>query len=837
MLGSAPTMRVLRWIAERGYRVTMLIAILVFVYHVANELRVLFGRPPNFQQRLELTALDVKFAARGARAPDRWKVAIAAIDEKALDQLGAFPWPRNVLGELVSKLSDAGAASIAFDMTFDHAAPSADLRAVQRIVERAQVSGLYAAEGDAAGSADRAEALAAALQGKPPKIRAAVLPEIAPLRTLAQDVRGVSRVIGAFGRELSEATQAVDPDAAFASAIQRSGRVVLGVINLSRQEAESLGVGPEELLRSLRAVGSSTISELSSSAEGGVELVHSDVGETFETGLYQRFFGVQAPFERLAAATEHFATINALPDDDGVYRRVPLVSNVKGSGVLLPTLGLKAVEVAVGEPLRIVGLPGDPSPQAIIVGDRRVDTELGGSTTLDWYGRFAPDQMPIFSIADLLNGKIAREEIEGRVFFVAATAAGTHDQRVTPIERAVPGVYIHATLAQNLLDDRHMTRPQHVILIELLMFLFVGAIAGFVMTRLEVLGQVACAFAMAAAWLLFDQLVLFRSGLVVYNVLPVFQIFTTLLAVASWRFLVEQKERQKTRQAFGRYLAPTVMEQVLANPEQYLKLGGKRYEATVLFSDIRGFTTISEALTPEELGLLLNRYMTPMTNIVFAHGGTLDKYIGDAVMAFWGAPLEQPDHAERACRAALSMITKVDDLNREFEAAGLPRIAIGIGLSSGPMTIGNMGSDDHFSYTALGDRVNLGARLEGQTKDYGVDIIISDACYQLVQGSMLCRELGALRVKGKYEPVRIYQLVSEAKDGGPKQAFVSTFHEGLRAYRERRWDDAIEHFTRARALSGITGDKCSDQYIAECMEYKETPPPPNWDGVRVATSK
>ncbi|MCK6548088.1 adenylate/guanylate cyclase domain-containing protein [Myxococcota bacterium] len=832
-------MGLLRWIAARGARVTMAIALFVFAYHVTNELRVLFGRPPNFHQRLELTALDVKFDARGARPPaDGWKVAIAAIDEKALQTYGVLPWSRTVYADLVTKLTEAGAASIAFDMTFDHPAPSGAAEAVRTVARDAAELGLFEAGKATARAAETTSGVARSLEKVEPRpLRAKVGGFVAPLDEAAAGAARASQVIAAFEGKLGERAATVDPDEAFAAALTRSERTVLGVINLSKLEAESTGLDGVTLKRSLALVASSTISELVTKGSGGVDQIHSDVAETFETGLFVRFFGVQAPTEKLAAATPHFATINALPDDDGVYRRVALVSSVKGSGVLLPTLALKAVEVAVGDFVQVVGEPGSPSPEAVQVGPLRADTELGGSTTLDWYGHFRPDELPIFSVADLISGKIDPAQIQGRIFFVAATAAGTHDQRVTPMERAVPGVYIHATLAQNLLDGRHMARPQYVIVLELVLFLFVGLVAGLVMTKQNVVGQVLTAFAMAAVWLAVDQLVLFERGIVVYTVLPVFQIFLTLLAVALWRFLVEQREREKTRRAFGQYLAPAVMEQVLTHPEEYLKLGGRRYEATVLFSDIRGFTTISEALSPEELGTLLNRYMTPMTDLVFAHGGTLDKYIGDAVMAFWGAPIEQSDHALRACRTALDMIAKVAELNKEFEAAGLPRIAIGIGLSSGPMTIGNMGSDDHFSYTALGDRVNLGARLEGQTKDYGVDILISDACFQLVKDVMLCRELGALRVKGKFEPVKIYELVGERSKSEHRVAFVETFHESLALYRAQRWDDAIAGFTRARALAGPHGDKCSDHYITWCSEYQQTPPPPGWDGVRVATSK
>jgi adenylate cyclase len=279
------------------------------------------------------------------------------------------------------------------------------------------------------------------------------------------------------------------------------------------------------------------------------------------------------------------------------------------------------------------------------------------------------------------------------------------------------------------------------------------------------------------------------------------------------------------------------MEQVLSNPEQYLRLGGHRYEATVLFSDIRGFTTISEALSPEELGRMLNLYMTPMTNIVFEFEGTLDKYIGDAVMAFWGAPLPQQNHALLACKASLRMIEEVARLNAVFEREGLPAIAIGIGLSSGPMTIGNMGSDDHFAYTALGDRVNLGARLEGQTKDYGVDIIISDACYELVKDQMLCRELGSIRVKGKFEPVRIFQLIGERWSHKHREPFVETFHAGLAAFRAQEWEAAIAKFEEAQSIAGEDGDKTSELYVAWCSEYEVEPSLPGWDGVRVATTK
>lgn len=823
----------LRWITGSGLRVALAIATVVGIYHVSNELRVLAGYPRSLHQRLELTALDVKFAYRGARPPERWQVAIAAVDEKAIKRFGPPPWRRTVHADLVNRLTELGAASVAFDMTFEQPSPtpSADARAA--LLATVEAGPLAAAQKELDGTAGALERISGRMQ----KMRGPKARKMAgTIEAAALSNRELASGLGTFRRDLSELPEPEDPDEIFAAAIAKSGRVVLGVVNLSSYEARALDWSGDRAADALRLVRTSTITELVVYEDGAARLMPGK--EAFETGLYRRFYGVQAPTPQLARATRHFASINAAPDDDGVNRRIPLLGNLKGTGALLPGLALKAVEVARDpDVIEVVGDPADPAPQRVQIGDLGVGVELGATTTLDWYGRFLDSNMPVISIADLVDGTTPRDEIEGRVVFVAATAIGTHDQRVTPLERAVPGVYIHATLAQNLLDGQVMSRPVYVMGLELGIILLIGLISGLIMARVHLLTQSLVALAMVASWVLIDQFVLFDAGLVVYAVLPVVQIFMTLLAMTMWSFLVEQRERRKTKTAFGRYLSHKVMEQVLSDPEEYLRLGGRRYEATVLFSDIRGFTTISEALTPEALGHLLNEYMTPMTNIVFEHEGTLDKYIGDAVMAFWGAPVEREDHALLACRAALKMMRVVDELNERFSQEGLPHIAIGIGLSTGPMTIGNMGSDEHFSYTALGDRVNLGARLEGQTKDYGVEILISEVTHGVVKDEMLCRELGALRVKGKTQPVHIFELIGPHTEHEDRRSFVDCFHEGLGSFRARQWDDASAHFQRARALAGARGDKTSDLYIQWCEEYRHEEPPEDWDGVRVATSK
>lgn len=806
---------------DSGLRVTLTVALIAFAVHIYSELRMLGGHDPNFVQRVERTALDAKFTSRGANPPERWGVAVAAIDEKSINALGRFPWSRDVHARLVDKLTEMDASVIAFDVTFADPTPAPGAEAVKAVRTTAATSGLYDA------SAKLSDGIAQLRQA------AAVTTDAQLLLRSAARMSTATVAIGRFRDALTGEAALAGPDEVFAKSIEESGRVVLGILAYSKAEANALEAAP--LATSLARVSSSTIAEYVEMRDGSA-WVAADSRVHFENGIYRRYFGVQAPAAALARATPYFGTINAAPDGDGVIRSMPIVAGLDGTAFVVPSLSLAAVAVAKRPmPIEIVAQPGALLPDWIQIDDLIVATEIEARATIDWYGSLEGSGLPVLSIADILDGQVRKEDVEGRIIFVAATALGTYDQRVTPLSRAVPGVFIHATLAQNILDGRQLSRPMAVVFIELLIMLAIGLIGGLVLTRMNAVGQLVAGVVLVATWLAVDRYVFFASGIIVSAVLPTAQIFATVLAVSLWRFLVEERERRKTRQAFQRYLAPAVMDQVLSNPEEYLKLGGRRYEATVLFSDIRGFTTISERLSPEELGLLLNHYMTPMTNLVFETGGTLDKYIGDAVMAFWGAPIQQADHAVRGCRTALRMMEKVAELNGGFERDGLPTIAIGIGLSTGPMTIGNMGSDDFFAYTALGDKVNLGARLEGQTKDYGVDIIISEECYEEVKGEMSCRELGAIRVKGKNEPVRIYQLMAEGPLSDNDANARAAFNDGLVAFRGRRWGDAVRHFTAARETFGE--DKTSDDYIRLCREYQAKPPPPDWDGVRTATSK
>ena len=825
-------MRLLQWLNASGMRIAMSLALIIALLHTWGELsKTKSGYEPNWFQRMELAALDGMFAHRGLQTPEKWHVGIAAINEQAIKEIGETPWSRRVHAKLVRKLTELGAAAIAFDVMFNYPQVSHDDRGIATARTSAVSSGLY----DAREELNLAQSRIVDVKASTTDIADAALRErvTAVLDRSTESIRTATTAIERFRTSLDQQIERVNPDEEFAAAIKESGRVVLAVVQQSKEDLVHSEQG--KLAEDLKNVGSSTLSEFMVQDDG-----YNTIGENPELHFdshYIRFFGVQAPTSALLSAETHLASINAFPDADGVIRRFYLLGRPGDTPFVLPTLALKAVEVSKPDALiEIVAGSNEDAPFALDIGDLRVDIGDRVSALVNWYGPPAETGLPVWSISDLLNDKVPSEEIKGRIIFVAATALGTFDQRVTPLDRNIPGVYTHATLAQNILEGKFLRRPGTMLFVEIFVLLVLGFLLGLALTRFGVGGKVAIALGTTVGWWLLNRYVCFEKGLVVSTVVPLTQVFVTLLVMTLWRFLIEEREKRKTKQAFQRYLAPAVMEQVLTNPEEFLRLGGRKYEATVLFSDIRGFTTISERLSPEELGRLLNLYMTPMTNLVFETGGTLDKYIGDAVMAFWGAPIIQDDHAIRACRTALRMMKKVSELNQDFAKEGLPEITIGIGLGTGEMTIGNMGSNDFFAYTALGDRVNLGARLEGQTKDYGVDIIISEDCYLKAKSEMCCRELGSIRVKGKLEPVRIYELVDESALAAPMHTFVEEFHAGLAAFRAKKWGDAMRYFERANeAKTG--GDKTSMDYIEQCRAFELNPPPEDWDGVRIALTK
>jgi adenylate cyclase len=426
------------------------------------------------------------------------------------------------------------------------------------------------------------------------------------------------------------------------------------------------------------------------------------------------------------------------------------------------------------------------------------------------------------------------EFLKDKILVLGATAIGVFDLRVTPFDENYPGAETHANVIDNLLRRDFFTHNKNEDIAMPFIMLLIGLIISIALSRFGAFYGLLFAILIATSILLIDKYFLFGKGVLVSSVFPFIQVFLTYMALTTYKYFTEERSKKELRGTFSKYVSPSIVEEILKDPKN-LELGGRKERITVFFSDVRGFTTISEKLDPRALSDLLNSYLTPMTELVFKNKGTLDKYMGDAVMAFFGAPIHYADHAKYACRCALESLEKLKQLNVEYTRKGLPQIDIGIGLNTGECSVGNMGSQTVRSYTVMGDSVNLASRLEGINKEYGTRIIISEHTFAEVKNDFLCREVDWVRVKGKLQPVKIYELISEGKGAQNVIEMAKYFAEGYQNYHEKRFEQAIQHFEKAAATR--SEDKTSQLYIERCQEFLEEPPPDNWDGVYVMKTK
>jgi adenylate cyclase len=335
------------------------------------------------------------------------------------------------------------------------------------------------------------------------------------------------------------------------------------------------------------------------------------------------------------------------------------------------------------------------------------------------------------------------------------------------------------------------------------------------------------------AWIVYFAFA--HYGMWLSFVVPAGTLVTNYATITSFRMIFEEREKRKVRKTFERYVSPGVIALIEKDPKKYFKQGGESKELTVMFSDIRSFTTIAEGLTPDGLVRLLNEYLGEMTDILFRRWGTLDKYIGDAIMGFWGSPYPQEDHAIRACACALEMRARLQELNMKWELEGQKPLAIGVGINSGEVNVGNMGSSKRFAWTVMGDNVNLASRLEGITKDYHVQCVVSESTYRVTKDHYAFREIDRIRVKGKSLPVTIYELLDWGRNESLYTERIVRFSEAVTAYRRQQWDEAIELFEKIRVK--FPDDGPAETFIKRSHEFMEAPPEPDWDGVYAMKTK
>ena len=426
------------------------------------------------------------------------------------------------------------------------------------------------------------------------------------------------------------------------------------------------------------------------------------------------------------------------------------------------------------------------------------------------------------------------DDLDGGVFFYGLTASGTHDLNPMPFSPRYPMVGALANVFNTIVTNQFIT--QMSIHWRFPLFLIIGFCAGFILSSSTAIRGSLFTVLFLMAYILFAYELFETKGVWIDVVGPIGIVILSDAAIVWHKFSTAEKKRKFIKNAFGYYMNPAVVEQIAKNPEM-LELGGKKMELTAFFSDVASFTTISEKLTEHELVELLNEYLTEMTEIVLKHFGNLDKYEGDAIMAFFGAPLHFPDHATRACNAALEMQEQLVLLREKWKSQGRPELTARIGINTGPMIVGNMGSRNRFDYTVMGDAVNLASRLEGVNKQYSTDIMISEFTLEHCKSDIVTREIDLIRVKGKALPVRIYEVIGRINDTIPEtmHSVIERFSLGLAAYKQKRWDDGIKEFQACLDIKPNDGP--SRTYLKRCREYLESPPPEDWDGVYIMTTK
>lgn len=729
---------------------------------------------------------NAKFKIRGPRAPKN-KIVIVEIDDESIQYLGRWPWHRDTMAALVNNILAFGAKVVGLDIVFSEAD--------QRVPS-----------------------------------------ELADL--LRQ--RNLGGVIEQF-----------ETDLALESVFAKSkGRIVTGWA--TNGECQPLYASTEE----------------------ECPVMHPEIVEAIPAGFSKFAFTQFNPPKNwdpkktpvvsaynfltnipgFIAVSKHAGFFNATLDPDGYVRRTAIFTLT--GGIPYPSLPLEMARVGLDENLELT-INDDHKVEAIRFAKMGREIKTSPLGTIEVNFRGPSFHFPYVAALDIIEGNpklkyrqayrglastdVLADLLKDAYVLIGPTALGIFDMRAFPFDSNTPGVEGHATILDNILSGDYLkTASQSGGQIWILMLMIFGAVAFAYYT--EKLESIAALVFFAVIMVItggIDQKALFENGYNWNTSLFYIEIATVFVLTIAAKYVMEEKNKKFVKGAFAKYVAPSIVDTIIKDPTK-LTVGGEKRDLTIMFSDIRGFTTLSEKMDPKSLSTFLNEYLGSMTDIVFEHQGTLDKYIGDAVMAFWGAPVADPNHAKNACEATIHMIRKLNEIKPVLKEKYGVEVKIGIGVNSGPVSVGNMGSERIFAYTVIGDDVNLASRLEGLTKEYGVQIITTRATFKEIErtGNSLPshRVLDKVKVKGKNDAVEIIQLVDRDLDAKG----MTLFEQGRKLYFEQKWDQAIDAFKKANqilAAEAGQGDYPCEMYVERCETFKQSPPDADWDGSWVMTTK
>lgn len=738
-----------------------------------------FGIEQDLITSLETRLLDFRFLTRGIKKP-KSRTGILAIDEKTLKKFGQWPISRHYYEKALLNLKELGVAWVGFDAIFSEN-------------QKALIS-------------DAEELLTP-------------LKDLSNHRLKDGVIKAISQ-IEAFSKESPE-------DRTFSSGIKQFGNVVLGFFYLLHKSEVALSGRTDNPFAGLDSMLSSEIQAIS--LPEGKEL--KDYPDAINA------YGIVANIPAISNASTYFAFFSNEADHDAIVRWVTLVRIINGH--LMPSLSLKLAAESMNRDILATFDQVGLASIELVSRENGTDSisipldPLGQGRMLANY-RGPGMTFPHFSLADAYDNTFTEQQkkhLKGATLLLGMTATGINDQRPNPFDPTFDGVEIHATVVDNIKNQDFIRRPATIYSTELLILILIAIIFVPLLIISRPIYSALAVGSFAIGYYYFDRIYWFDHGIWAYMGVPMIEILILSMVVTLYKYIIEEREKHKVKGAFSHYLSPEVINQVLEDPGS-LQLGGVRKELTVFFSDVRGFTTISESLTPEQLCLFMNEYFTPMTEIILKSKGVLDKYIGDAIMAFWGAPIAIENQSEVAADAALAMLSALRKLQHDFKMKGLPTLDIGMGLNTGPMSVGNMGSDERFCYTVMGDAVNLGSRLESLTKEYGIRAMISETTVAGFKSKRhYIRDLDDIRVKGKNEPIKVFHLLHpmDFKKEQDLINLIGEFERGRQFYRAKNWEQASFQFNEC--LKIVTDDGPSLLYLERIAEYKTEPPPENWDGV------
>ena len=727
-----------------------LVITLSFIGHAARYYEV-----PIITQ-LDNIIYDARLQVTMPRSVDE-RIVILDIDEKSLQEVARWPWPRDVMAELIDRLFGRyEVAIVAFDVVFAEADHSSGIRVLDQLAQ-------------------------------------------GPLKDVPN-----------FLQSYRELRPRLDNDGLFAQAI--NGKPVVLGYYLNSEKDQRIAAIPDPVL-----------------PKGTFQ------GRNIPFTTWVGYGGNLAQFTKNAASAGHF---NPITDADGVVRRVPMLAELDGA--YYEALSLAVVRTILGFPKVEPGYAPDRFLQRgysglewLRVGPLAIPVDETASALIPYRGH--KGSFAYVSLADVLADRVSPDRLKGKIALVGTTAPGLLDLRSTPVDNVYPGVEVHANLIAGMLDRKIKLKPPYMLGAEVVLLLVGGVTLSVLIPMLAPLwatlatlaGVLAITGLNVAIWTEADMALPLAASL-----LMTISLYTVNMA---YGYFVEARSKRQFTELFGQYVPPELVDRMARDPQKY-NMEPRAAELTILFSDVRGFTSISEALKPEELREYINEYLTDMSGIIRSrHRGTLDKYVGDEIMAFWGAPVDDAQHARNGVLAALDMQKERHVLNQKFAARGWPTLKIGVGVNTGNVRVGDMGSQVRRAYTVIGDPVNVASRLEGRTKGYGVGILVGEATRSQVK-DVVFREVDRIKVKGKDEAVTVYEpLGLEGEVERKALDELKLWNQALRAYRARQWDQVEVGLLNLQRMN----PECSlyPVYAEKVAQKRRDPPPPDWDGVSVFDEK